>query len=485
MSRPLAPAGVGLVADGGLRRVDRGRVLIGGSPLRIVRLSEPGAAVVDAWLAGTPVADVKSARGLARRLLDAAMVHPVPAPASILAGDVTVVVPTRDDHGSLDRLLSSIVADGGTDDAPPVVVVDDGSVDPEPLAEVCDRHGARLIRRAECGGPAAARTTGLDAVETAFVVFVDQDVEVRPGWLDALAGHFVDEAVVAVAPRVRSRPGPALRDRYERDYSPLDLGPAPGPVGPGRPVAYVPTATLVARTVAIREVGGFDPSLRFGEDVDLVWRLIDAGGVVRYEPAVEVLHDPRPSWRAWVRQRWHYGASSAPLGARHGARVAPARCSRWSLLAWGAAALGRPLLGVGTAAGSSAALVPKLRSVPGATGEAARIAGLGHLHAGLGLARATARVWWPLAMLGAWILPRLRPAVTAVFVVPPLLDWWAGRRPAGPARTLALRTVDDLAYGAGVWAGALRDRRVEALRPDLVEWPGRRRAVEADTVGSA
>ena len=53
MSRPLPPAGVGLVADPGLRRSDGGRVLIGGAPLRITRLMRRPPLVLD-WNATKP-----------------------------------------------------------------------------------------------------------------------------------------------------------------------------------------------------------------------------------------------------------------------------------------------------------------------------------------------------------------------------------------------------------------------------------------------
>ena len=65
----------------------------------------------------------------------------------------------------------------------PVVVVDDGSEDPDAVAEVCRRHGATLIRRAVNGGPGAARNQALAVVATELVAFVDSDCEVdRGGW---------------------------------------------------------------------------------------------------------------------------------------------------------------------------------------------------------------------------------------------------------------------------------------------------------------
>jgi mycofactocin system glycosyltransferase len=470
----LPPAGIGLAADAGLRRVDEGRMLIGGSPLRIIRLSDAGAAVVTAWLDGTPLAAVKSARGLARRLLDAGMVHPVVVPV-VDPPAVTVVVPAKDDADLLDRLLPTIGF--------PTVVVDDASDDPGSIDRVAASHGARVVRRTTNGGPGAARMTGLDGVETAFVVFVDADVELPDDWWQRLAPHFDDPAVVAVAPRVVSPTGPTLRERYESAHSPLDLGANPANVAPMRRIAYVPTAVLAARSEAVRGVGGFDPALRVGEDVDLVWRMATEVGSVRYAPEVKVRHRPRDSWFGLFRQRVAYGGSAADLAQRHGSLVAPARCSRWSLAAWGSAAVGRPLVGVGIALGSSAALARKLDGVPDAPREAARIAGWGHGHAGLGLAGAASRVWWPLVLPLACVR-RLRPAVVAAMLGPAAWRWWKGDRPADPVRSVVLRVVDDMSYGVGVWRGVVSHRSARALVPDLTEWPGRRPPVEADTVAS-
>lgn len=469
----LPPPGIGLVADPGLRRIESGRVLIGGSPLRITRLAPAGAAVVDAWLDGTPLADVKSARGLARRLLASGMLHPVVAPASA-PPPVTVVVPSFDDAERLDALLATL--------AGPVVVVDDASSDADGVAAVADRHGATLVRRANNGGPGAARMSGLAMVDTALVAFVDTDVELPVDWWSRLAPHFDDPTVVAVAPRVRSRDGSTLRERYEREQSPLDLGPAPAAVGPRRRIAYVPTAVFAARVDALIDVGGFDPALRVGEDVDLVWRLVARGGTVRYAPETEAQHAPRSSWIAMARQRVAYGSSAVALTKRHGAVVAPARCSKWSLAAWVAALTGRPGLGLGIAVGSSAALVGKLEGVPDAPREAARIAAWGHLHSGIGLGRAVSRVWWPVLLPLAVVRRRLRVGVLVAMTAPAVRDWITGDRSTDAGRGVALRVADDIAYGVGVWSAAVQAHDLRALLPELTEWPGRRPAMESDTV---
>ena len=61
----------------------------------------------------------------------------------------------------------------------------------------------------------------------------------------------------------------------------------------------------------------FDPALRYGEDVDLVWRLEAAGWRIRYEPDVVVLHDERDR----IARRFWYGTSAAPLARRHPGKI--------------------------------------------------------------------------------------------------------------------------------------------------------------------
>ncbi len=466
----LPPAGIRLAADTALDRRDGGRLLIGGAPLRIIRLSDAGAEILAAWLDGVPLSDDGGARTLARRLLDAAVVHPVVDP--IRDPDATVVIPAYNDADGLDCCLASL---GDL----PVVVVDDASQNSAEIAATCERHGAQLIRHDTNQGPAAARNTGLGAVTTSLVAFVDTDVEAWPGWLNHLVGHFEDHRVAAVAPRVRSRPGHSLRERYEQHHSPLDLGDRKALVAPGHPVAYVPAAALVVRVDSISAIGGFDTEMRTGEDVDLIWRLVDNGGAVRYDPSVNVEHRPRGSWTALLQQRRKYGSSAGFLGTRHGSRVAPARCSGWSATAWAALAAGHPIVALGVIAGSCAELGRRLDPLPGSPAITIRVAVTGHLKSGYGIARAVARAWWPIATLLACVRPRSRPLLAAAILGPSLLDWFRGSRPTGPIRSLALRFVDDLAYSTGVWQGVLEAGDLAALIPEFPK--GSTRTIETQT----
>src|SRR5438067_1786999 len=78
----------------------------------------------------------------------------------------------------------------------------------------------------------------------------------------------------------------------------LVLGSAGGPVQPVGRLSYVPAAALVFRREALAAMGGFDERLPFGEDVDIAWRLAEAGWVVRYDPSAQVGHQGRSRWPA-------------------------------------------------------------------------------------------------------------------------------------------------------------------------------------------
>lgn len=422
--------------DGTVQRF--GGTLIGGSPLRLFRVTAAGERLLDRIATGRPVA----ASTLVDALDDAGAIHPtvpVEGGGPHALEDVTIVVPCH--RTSVDDAIRV---------PPGAIAVDDAS--PVPV----DGAALRLPRNL---GPGGARNAGLALVTTPLVAFVDTDVDLPDGWLDPLLPHFADERVALVAPRVRTPAAGGRLSAYEHERSPLDLGGEPARVRAGSRVGYVPAAAIVCRVDALRAVGGFDESLRFGEDVDLVWRLDAAGHRCRYEPASEVHHDPRPTWRAWARQRVGYGSSAAPLARRHGGALAPLRMSGWSIAAWGLAALGTPAgvaAGVAVGTGSAAALVRKLPDVPGPV--AFRLAATGNLRAGAQLANAIRRAWWPLVTLAAMRSSAARRVLVASLV--------AARSP--------IVAADDLAYSVGVWQGVLRDRTVAPLVPEISSWPGRR-----------
>ena len=463
------PDRFGLALDRRLRRFVGGTVLAGGHPGRIVTLTAAGAAALDARVGRGPAGPVPgdaATAALAGRLVASGMAHPrrpVPDPGSA-APAVTVVVPAFDRPGALDRCLASL----GTDH--PVVVVDDGSRDPAPVAAVCAARGALLLRRDRNGGPGAARDAALAMVDTELVAFVDSDCTPGPGWLEALTWHFVDPGVGAVAPRVVCAPPPdgsrrRVIDRYHASRSPLDLGRDEGEVGPDRAVRYVPTAALVVRRSALVDVGGFAPGMRVGEDVDLVWRLVGAGWRVRYEPTVTVGHDEPRRWGDALARRFRYGTSAGPLAARHPGRLAPVDLRPWPTAVAVAALAGRPRAALAALACATLVLDRSVRpfGIPPRQAWTWSTQGAGWTLVGMG--RAATMLAGPGLVGLAARGPRGARAVLALVLVPPVVEWVRRRPDLDLPRWLAASVADDLAYGAGVWTGCVRSGSYGPLLP--------------------
>jgi mycofactocin glycosyltransferase len=435
--------------DRSLQILGDGRQIMGGSPLRLFTLTEGGVKM----LARLRDGDDLARNVLIDRLTDAGVIHPQPSePGPFTPEDVTFVVPA---FGPVQ------VADLG----PRMVVVDDASPEGSPTVPLHVVH----LRRQTNGGPGAARTTGLTEVTTPLVAFVDADVVVSRGWLDGLLPHFVDDRVALVAPRVMATVGDGLLARFEAVRSPIDLGPEPARVRARTRVSYLPTAAIVVRADVLRAIGGFDLGLRTGEDVDLVWRLVDAGHIVRYEPAVVVHHATRPSLTSWLKQRQGYGQSAGPLATRHPGALAPLGVSGWSAGVWSLVGLGHPIAAIGVAIGTAVALLKKLPTIP--TKAALNLVRYGHLGAAKQIASAITRAWWPLALLAAVVSKRARRVVMASAIIPALMDWRKDRPLLDPARYVALRVLDDGAYGFGLWQGAWRARTLEPVTPDFTSWP--------------
>jgi mycofactocin system glycosyltransferase len=433
------------------RRLAGGRVLIGGAPTRMIRLGATGSRALDALLAGRRPAAGEAADRLCRRLLEAGLIQPAAEPRR---ASIATVVPVRDGGPELARLVAELVRDGE------VIVVDDRSRDGS--AEIARAAGARVVANAGAPGPAGARNTGLAAVDGELVAFVDADCVVGSGWSAPLAGLLAgDPRLALAAPRVRSLPGRSAVARYETGCSPLDLGGDASLVGPGRRVAYLPSAALVGRRSALQAVGGFDERLTVGEDVDLVCRLLAAGWSARYAPDVEVRHRPRPTASALARQRYGYGRSAATLQRLHPGAATPLRARRGTVAVW-IAWLAGPRAGA-LAVAVATANVARLAPDREARGALAALALRGQLESARQLARVLAREWLPLAGALAIASPRARRALALALAADLAGSRRDGAQRLSPPARVALRALDNLSYCAGLWRGVAGERSLAAV----------------------
>lgn len=477
------PIGLRLSIDADTRRLDDACVF-GGSPARVLRLSVVGQRAYTEVTGGL----ITTAAGstLARKLIDAGLAHPVPEQGAERL-DVTVVVPARDRPALLRRCL------GALGDRYPVLVVDDGSVDAAAVAAVATAFGATLVVRKSNGGPAAARNTALAHVSSELVAFLDSDCVPTADWIDRLAAQFLDPLAVAVAPRILALPSSRAAGRYARAAGSLDLGARPARVVPGGRVSYVPTAALVTKRSALEGIARhgvvFDESLRYGEDVDLIWRLHEAGGRVRYDPTVVVSHHEPEQWSAYLSRRFHYGTSAAPLARRHPGAVNPLMLYPWPALTVAGALARRPLIAAAGLAGGVLAMTRVLRRAGIPTAGVIPAAVHASTQTGLGVARYATQFASPVLLAalyngfgGSGRRRWGRRTAGAVLLAAPVVSSLRSRRPAmNPFAFATASVADDIAYGVGVWAGAVRARDLSAVLP---RWQRRQVRVDPATVPS-
>jgi mycofactocin system glycosyltransferase len=447
------PAGTRVRLDPTLRVVGR-EIISGGSPWRLLRVNQATSTLIDSWRQEGVVHEGQG--HLARTLVDRGLLSLVLEGAGDL-DDVEVVVPFSGDPETLRETLSSLRGLA-------VTVVDDGGTYPGALADLTSGAGARVTRRDERGGPAAARNSGLRATTRPFVWFVDADVTVPD--VNAcgrrLRGHFADPRVAAVSARILGLGGSSGRERFEERLGPLDLGPASSLVAANGPIPYVPSACLMVRREALGD--GFDESLTHGEDVDLVWRLAEAGWLVRHDSECRVRHRTRAGWRDFLLQRFRYGRSAAALHRRHPDAVAALRVDAWTLASWLALLARRPLRAVVVVLLARRALMSRLPpGQPDAESVANEVVVRGVAGAGGPLARAAVRGYTP-AILLATLSRRTRPSALALYVAGTAWRWRRARFRLGD---LVPALADDAAYSLGLWAGALHERQLGLLVPKV------------------
>jgi hypothetical protein len=244
------------------------------------------------------------------------------------------------------------------------------------------------------------------------------------------------------------------------------MGDKEAPIIPLSPRAYVPGAALVVRKAAMGD--GFAPELRVAEDVDLCLRLHQSGWRLRYVPAARVTHQPRSHLRGWLAQRASYGTGAADLALRHPGLVPPLYAAPWSVAAWVLLLRGRPVpaaLAAVLAARNAERLAGMMPDADSPVRVATRLT-LAALHGtSEQLRRCAVRDYWPLAIVAMVLSRRARRAVLAGAVLDGILDQRRCGRPQSLLAHLLLRRLGDVAYGTGLWAGAIRRRTVAHLLP--------------------
>lgn len=228
-----------------------------------------------------------------------------------------------------------------------VIVVDNGSSD-DTVAGLTSLEGARVMRNSRNLGFGPACNLGAAVARSRYLMLLNNDTQVGPGWLEPLL-EVADASsdVAAVAPqltypdgRLQEAGSIVWRNGRVRNYGDGDVPERPHYLF-RRTVDYASAAALLIRRSAFSAVGGFDSMYApaYCEDVDLCLTFSTRGWRVVYQPQSRVVHVRGASTntrqrrrllernRARLRSRWRpfldrrppeswYAEPSAVLGGR-------------------------------------------------------------------------------------------------------------------------------------------------------------------------
>lgn len=237
------------------------------------------------------------------KLLSALALEPLEdarAPSALPSSDqprVSVIIPV---HGKLNYTLACLrsIASNGAKAAFEVIVVDDASPDAT-AATLSQVAGLRLIRNAHNLGFIGSCNVAAAAALGSHLLFLNNDTQVTPGWLDHLLDCFEEDAHCGIAGSRLIYPDGRLQEAGGIIFSNGDgwnYGRFESPDDPRfryrRDADYVSGASLMIEAALFRQLNGFDSlyTPAYYEDTDLAFAARAAGKRVIYQPESVVVH---------------------------------------------------------------------------------------------------------------------------------------------------------------------------------------------------
>ncbi|HHV53908.1 MAG TPA: glycosyltransferase [Firmicutes bacterium] len=211
--------------------------------------------------------------------------------------EVSIIVVNWNQRELLARCLGAIRQNSGSAHTYEIIVVDNGSDDGS-LEYLEVQRDVKVIRNDQNVGFTVANNQGAEAARGRFLVFLNNDTEVQPGWLDAMIRAAGSPDVGAVGAKL-VYPNGRLQDAGAIVFSDgsgwnYGRGGDPNALEFNRPrdVDYCSGAALLVKSQAFWAAGAFDPRYApaYYEDTDLCFSLRARGWRVLYEPKAVVVH---------------------------------------------------------------------------------------------------------------------------------------------------------------------------------------------------
>ena len=243
----------------------------------------------------------------------------------------SIIVPVYNRPDEVDELLESLTQQAFKDFE--VIIVEDGSI--KPCKDVCDKYANILdlhYYAKENSGPGQSRNYGVERAQGEYVIILDSDVVLPNGYLQSIVDSLqltVDSYDHCTLSTVNSQlvawGGPdAAHPSFTPvqkaiSYSMTSFFTTGGIRGGGKAKLdkfYPRSFNMGIRRDVYQQLGGFT-KMRFGEDIDFSYRIVEAGYMPRLIPEAWVWHKRRTDFRKFFRQVYNSGIARINLEKRH------------------------------------------------------------------------------------------------------------------------------------------------------------------------
>ena len=228
----------------------------------------------------------------------------------------SIIVPVYNRPDEVDELLCSLTRQAFTDFE--VLIVEDGSA--IPCKDVCDKYAGKLNVRyyqKENSGPGQSRNYGAERANGDYLIILDSDVVLPDGYLAAVDEELRREVCDAFGGADASHPS-FTPVQKAISYSMTSFFTTGGIRGGKKKLDrfYPRSYNMGIRREVYQQLGGFS-KMRFGEDIDFSYRIVEAGYKCRFFPEAWVWHKRRTDLRKFFRQVYNSGIARINLEKRH------------------------------------------------------------------------------------------------------------------------------------------------------------------------